>query len=132
MFLIPTHIAASKIHGIGCFTSVDIRKGDIIWEFHPGLDTVVSEELFASQPEPIQQYLRWYAYINHSPRHWVLCGDHARFMNHQDQPNIREHQDGSGRSVAQCDIPAGTELTCDYSEFDADSKGKLSHGGRVF
>jgi SET domain-containing protein len=132
MFLILTHVGPSKIHGTGCFTSVDIHKGDIIWEFHPGLDTIISEEDFSRQPPAIQQYLRWYAYMNLKPRHWVLCGDHARFMNHQDQPNIREHKDGSGRSVAQADIPAGSELTCDYGEFDADSKAKLSNGGRIF
>jgi len=35
--------------------------------------------------------------------------------------------------VAQKDIPAGEELTCDYGEFDADARAKVAAGeGRVY
>jgi SET domain-containing protein len=125
MFLIPTYAAPSTIHGTGCYTQVPIKKGQIIWEFHEGFDTSHSPEAVCDMPESVQEFFRIYAYATGAPRKLVLCGDHARFMNHSEQPNILEHSDGSGRSVAVCDIAPGTELTCDYRSFDADSGVKL-------
>lgn len=125
MFLIPTHVGNSGIHGTGCFTGVDIKKGDIIWEFHEGFDKAFTPEEVAAMPQSVRTYFDIYAYATKNPRRLVLCADHARFMNHQDKPNVLEHKDGSGRSVAAVDIPKGTELTCDYGEFDADMSHKL-------
>lgn len=46
MLLIPTFLAPSKIHGIGLFTSGDIKKGTIIWKFDHRVDQKFSKEEF--------------------------------------------------------------------------------------
>lgn len=44
----------------------------------------------------------------------VLCGDHARFLNHSDDPNTEELP---FVSTARRQIGAGEEITCDYGGF---------------
>ena len=36
-------------------------------------------------------------------------------MNHSDNPNLIE--DENGNTIATCDIPANSELVCDYYSF---------------
>jgi len=43
----------------------------------------------------------------------VLCADHAKHVNHSDDPNLLETPDGL-REYAARDIAAGEELTCNY------------------
>jgi hypothetical protein len=53
-------------------------------------------------------------------RKLVLCGDDARFFNHEDEPTCRDFPDlDGGTTVAARDIELGEELTCDYASFDA-------------
>jgi SET domain-containing protein len=125
MFLISTYVAPSPIHGTGCFTAVSLKKGQIIWEHHEAFDVSYSPEQIAAMPPSVQEFFNMYAYGQGEPMRFVLCGDHARFMNHSDTPNILEHPDGSGRSIVAHDIPAGTEITCDYRSFDAAAGHKL-------
>ncbi|HYE96390.1 MAG TPA: SET domain-containing protein [Rubricoccaceae bacterium] len=120
MFLIPTYLAPSPIHGTGVFTPVPIKAGTILWRLDPSTDWEIPPEDFARFPEPYQSRLRAYAYQNFEGV-YILCGDNARYMNHADDPNC----DDSGQviTVARRDIAAGEELTCDYRLFDAESAG---------
>jgi uncharacterized protein len=118
MFLIPTYLAPSKIHGTGVFSPVAIRQGTRIWEYNPSVDWRFTAEELNCVPEPHRARLKSYCYLDGHGL-YILCGDNARFMNHSDHPNC----DDSGKhfTVARSDISANEELTCDYRTFDAES-----------
>ena len=112
MFLVPTYVAQSAIHGLGVFAAAPIAKGTPIWRFEPAVDKVVPEEVVASLPEVPRRFFETYAYLSPDiPGGYVLNGDDARFLNHDDSPNT----DNSGPvTLAARDIAAGEEITCDY------------------
>jgi SET domain-containing protein len=118
MFLIPTYLAPSAIHGMGVFTPVAIPKGTRIWEYNPSVDWKITKQEMALIPEPHQARLRTYCFLDDHGL-YVLCGDNARFMNHVDNPNC----DDSGKhfTMTRNDIQAHEELTCDYRTFDNES-----------
>lgn len=70
-------------------------------------------------PEPYQARLRHYLYLDGDGT-WVLCGDNARFMNHHPQPNCSDAD--TRYTVTLRDVGPGEELTCDYLEFDGQSR----------
>ena len=118
MFLIPTYVDRSSIHGMGVFTPHPIKKGSRLWEFNPAIDWQFSGKELSQMPEPYQTKLRTFCYLNGEGL-YVLCGDNARFMNHAEDPNC----DDSGKhfTLARKDIAAHEELTCDYRVFDDES-----------
>lgn len=119
MFKVPTYLAPSLIHGTGVFTAVPIPAGTVIWEYDPPVDWEISPDEMESIPEPYQSRLRHFSYLDESGI-YVLCGDNAKFMNHSFEPNC---DDPSGaQTIANRDIAAGDELTCDYRAFDVDAR----------
>ena len=123
MFIIQTYVAPSPIHGIGVFAGENIAAGQPIWQFAPGLDLVVPLETIAAAPKAFQDYMEMYAYF--SPQlagGTVLSCDHAKFLNHSDQPNtaIRGHT-----TLAERPIRKGEEITCDYRICVADWPGQF-------
>ncbi len=127
MLLVSASIRPSPIHGYGCFTNEPISKGQVIWVFDPRIDGIIPCEELASLPAPAQAFLNMYGYVTtrDGARVIVLCGDHAKHMNHADRPNTLDLRDGTERCVAVRDIAAGEELTCNYYEFDGDACLKL-------
>jgi SET domain-containing protein len=119
VFTVPTLLRQSAIHGVGVFAVEAIPAGTVIWDFTPGVDWTLSPEELASFPEPFQGRLRHYTYLDDTGV-YVLCGDHARFMNHSDAPNC---DDRGPFTVTNRDILAGEELTCDYRTFDLEFDG---------
>lgn len=117
MFLIPTRLGSSPIAGIGVFAAAPIAAGTRIWEFTDGVDWRLAPEELAAFPEPYQSRLRQWCYLDDDGT-YVLCGDTAKFMNHADAPNCDEPEH---TTVANRDIAAGEELTCDYRTFDGES-----------
>lgn len=132
MFLIPTYLSESSIHGIGVFAATPIPAGTRIWEFHEGVDWKITPEEMDRFPEPYRSRLRTYCYLGDDGL-YVFCGDNGKFMNHSETPNC---DDPEGRyTITNRDIAAGEELTCDYRTFDRESalKGldfELSSNGR--
>ena len=121
MFLVPTYLADSAIHGVGVFAAEPIPAGTRIWEFTDGVDWRLTPEELASFPEPYQSRLRMWCYLG-DDGYYVLCGDNGKFMNHSDTPNC---DDPEGRyTVTNRAIEAGEELTCDYRTFDRESAEK--------
>ena len=118
MFLIPTHLAASRLHGIGVFAACDIPQGQLIWRFDPAVDWEFTPEELARMPEPFKTRLQMYCYLNHAGVYW-LCGDTARDVNHAEDSNCDDT--GGEVTVARRDIRAGEELTSDYRLFDRNS-----------
>jgi len=122
MLLIPVHIGPSKIHGLGCFTDIDIKKGETVWVYDERIDLRIPKADVLAFPKPIQDYLNMYAYeeVYNGAHVMVLCGDHSKHMNHSGDPNLLEGEGGT--NVAGRDIAAGEELTCDYTSFDLSVK----------
>lgn len=119
MLYIPTYVAPSRIAGMGLFTAEDLESGTVIWEYNHGVDWKISPEELEEFPEPYVSWLRHYLYRDDSGI-YVLCGDNAKFMNHEDDPNCDDS--GDVYTVTRRAIQAGEELTCDYRLFDLGSK----------
>jgi len=117
MFLIPTRVQPSGIHGMGVFAAEEIPAGTLIWIFDEHVDWKMSARDLGRFPEPFQSRLREYCYRLPNGD-YVYCGDNAKYMNHSVSPNC---DDTGDRTVTLRRIRAGEELTCDYRAFDLDS-----------
>ena len=124
MLLVKTRIGSSRIHGIGVFTEERIKQGQVVWVFDDRFDKRIPVSQLAGLPKLVCVFLRTYGYeeIHEGERTIVLCGDHARHMNHSDHPNLVEAE----ATFAARDIERGEELTCNYFTFDLDAERKLS------
>lgn len=127
MLLVQAYLKDSAIHGMGCFAGQDIAAGAVVWRFDAGLDVVIAATALAELPPEIASFLRIYTYGQGegTDKTYILCGDHARHMNHSDDPNVIEATDGSAINYAARAIFAGEELTCNYFAFDSDAEDKL-------
>jgi SET domain-containing protein len=115
MMLVDTELRASAIHGIGVFLTEPVAAGTVIWQFDSRIDRVYSETEIASLPRRLQDFLRTYSTWHDGVELWVLCGDNGRHFNHSATPNSRSEGIAFGIDRAAMDLPAGTELTADYS-----------------
>ena len=115
MLLIETVLRESAIHGIGLFCVDAIPKGTKVWEFNPLFDQLVDEAALHRLPQAMHTFLKMYAYRSVETNQLYINLDLSRHMNHSDTPNL--FTDAESSYFAAHDIPAGTELTCDYREF---------------
>ncbi len=124
MLLVKTRIGPSKIHGIGVFAEELIKQGQTVWVFDARVDARVDFSDLPTFPPPMRAFLRKYGYdeMYEGRRTIVLCGDHARHVNHADEPNLLDGE----TDVAARDIEPGEEITCNYYTFDLDAERKLS------
>jgi hypothetical protein len=121
MFTVQTYVSASAVHGNGVFAGEDLAQGQSIWQFAPGLDLVVPFERIACAPKAFRDYMEMYAYV--SPQvsgGMVLSCDHAKFLNHSDDPNTEIRGE---TTFARRPIRKGEEITCDYRICCADWAG---------
>lgn len=127
MLLIRTRVAPSSIHGLGLFTVEPVRAGTPVWQFQTRFDHAFSPAEFAALPGPAREHVAWFAFVRPGDGAHVLSGDHACFMNHSSEPNTGALGTGGEPvvTVALRELPAGTELTCDYHAFDAVATAKL-------
>jgi SET domain-containing protein len=132
MLRIATHIGESEIDGIGLFTDEFLKRGRVIWEFDVGLDLSIEESFLNRLPDHVQKFIRHHAYKILGTRTYVLCGDNARYFNHNgEHPNIVS-VGPTGVDVAGRDISPGEELTVDYFTFDEDAEVKLMNGPKAW
>lgn len=122
MLMVDTYLAKSKVHGIGLFAAKKIKKGTLVWSFHPALDLSISESDLNHLSSSSREQVLNYAYFNEKRGLYILCGDDARFMNHNDDPNIQSigfnDSNEEGKSFAARDIDKDEELTEDYGHFE--------------
>ena len=130
MMTVRCYLAPSGIVGLGvlCRDPIargdvvwrpdPIARGDVVWRPDPLLDLRIPVERVPDYPPHVQEFIDRYAYADQSdPRLLVLETDEGRFMNHSPTPNL----DFRGPvGLALVDIPPGTELTCDYADFEDD------------
>lgn len=121
MLRIPTYVAPSGIAGMGLYTGTDLAAETIIWEYDDRVDWKITTEEFAAFPEPYRSRMGHYVYLDDSGL-YVLCGDNAKFMNHSANPNC---DDPDGKyTITRRAIAADEELTCDYTQFDLESRNQ--------
>ncbi len=125
MLRIKTVLKFSPIHGLGCFSMEPIKKGQLVWTFDSGSDLVFDEHELLLLPEAFREFLKTYGYVplRLDKKETILCADHARHMNHSEDPSLLETPEG--HNIAARDIAIGEELTCDYREFDKEASEKI-------
>jgi uncharacterized protein len=115
MIRVKTYISHSNIHGIGLFAGEPIPKGTVIWAFDEPIDQRFTPADVSKMPPMMKAFLSRYAYCERGTL--VLCGDHARFMNHSPTPSCGN--DASRRvTLALRDIAKDEELTDDYATME--------------
>jgi SET domain-containing protein len=127
MMLIETRVQASGIHGMGLFAIKLIPRGTPIWTFQPGFDHDFSPAQFAALPTLARQHTRWFCFVSKADGHVILSGDHACFINHSTNPNTGAPPAAEPPvvTVALRDIAPDEEITCNYFDYDADTRWKL-------
>lgn len=123
MLLIKTYIGKSEIAGIGLFAAEPIKKGQAIWKWG-GNDKSYSYEEF----EKLKDHKNWtkhtreilhFAYTDN--KHYKLCGDDAKYMNHSPNPNTEScNTEFDEIEIANKYIDIGEELTCNYFKINDD------------
>lgn len=101
--------------GRGVVATRPIPRGTIVWVADP-LDQVIPLKRYAKLPEALREQLDEYAYLDEGG--FVLCWDHARFVNHSCDPNCLGG--GYDFELAVRDIAEGEELTGDYGSMNPD------------
>jgi len=115
MMLVDTELRPSPIHGTGVFLLEPVKAGQVIWQFDSRIDRIYSETEVLSLPPRMQRFIETYSTWHEGLGLWILCGDNGRHFNHSDTPNTVSHGIGFGDDAALRDLPAGTELTSDYT-----------------
>lgn len=127
MLLISASVRQSDIHGLGCFTNEAILKGQVVWQFDERIDIRLLLSELELLPDVAQDFYHMYGYVeeHNGQKTVVMCGDHAKHMNHSLEPNLIERGKAMELNVAAKNIKKGEELTCNYFAFDLDAKRKL-------
>jgi SET domain-containing protein len=127
MMLIETRVQPSAIHGLGLFAVKFIPRGTPVWKFQPGFDHDFSPAQFAALPALAQQHTRWFCFVSKVDGHVILSGDHACFINHSLNPNTGASASATPPvvTIALRDLAPGEEITCNYFDYDADTRWKL-------
>jgi hypothetical protein len=115
MLRVKAYIAPSGIHGIGLFAGEPIVKGTVIWGFDPPVDLRFKPEQLRDMSGEMKLFLSRYAYSDRGTL--VLCGDHARFMNHSPEANCG-NDPTRHYTLALRDIAQGEELTDNYASME--------------
>lgn len=113
MLLVRTYLDRSKIHGVGVFAAEEIDAESLVWEFHPIIDRLISVAEFEMLPLVAKEMVRRHAEFVTAGNFFVLSGDNDRYMNHSENPNIRE---AGRRMYSNRRIRTNEEMTCDYRQ----------------
>ncbi len=128
MLLVRTRLKPSTIHGLGCFAAERIPRGSVVWALDETIDIMMPFAKLASLPPLTERFFLMYGHVEmrDGEKTVILCGDHAKHMNHSDEPNVIEVDGDRDENIAARDIEVGEELTCDYHICDLDAVRKLS------
>lgn len=110
--------------GYGVFATRLIPKGTITW-VRDRLDQAFTPAAIEQLPAAYQDILLKYSFID-GRGCFVLCWDHARFVNHSCEPTCRSA--GYDFEVAIRDIQPGEELTDDYGSLNLEWDFECSCG----
>lgn len=97
--------------GVGIFATRLIPLGTITWVLDP-LDQVFAPGMVDDLPPAYRPLIEKYSFRDESSQ-FILCWDHARYVNHSCDPNCAGTRHGF--DVAVRDIAVGEQLTNDYA-----------------
>ena len=115
MLTVKTHLAPSKIHGIGLFASEEIPAKSILWKYNRFVDKIISKQAFLKicsdlDFNALQHFLN--STYKKNNKYFYLT-DNARFINHSlESYNISFFDDFT--EITLCDIHEGDELLENY------------------
>ncbi|MBN8466882.1 SET domain-containing protein [Corallococcus exiguus] len=115
MLRVKTSVKRSPIHGLGLFAEERIPQGTIVWAFDRPIDQRFWPVDVVGMSAIEKAFLARYAFCERGTL--VLCGDHARFMNHSDSANCGNNASRTA-TIALRDIAPGEELTDDYTSME--------------
>lgn len=110
MLFVKAIVAPSTIHGLGLFADEPIANGTVVSCWTAEWDRVYSQDLLAEYPPTAVGFIEHFGWLKNGL--WYVSLDNSRFINHSNTPNTRD-------GVAIHDIPAGAEITEDYSYCEA-------------
>lgn len=120
MILVKHYVGNSTISGAGLFTAEPVSKGYPIYEFDYRFVQIIADSEVRLMPDSMQEAVYKYSYRGKGRDRLVgavyYCADDSRFMNHEKSPSTIWIEE-KGIYVAARDLPADSELTCDYSDF---------------
>ena len=116
MLVVKTYLKEFKGKGIGLVAKEFIKKGRVVWTYHPLIDIKVDKK---SLPKEAIDFYNTYG-VEYKKGKLALNTDNARFINHSKNPNTKSLGKFKD-NVAIKDIAPGEEITIDYSEIDVDS-----------
>ena len=127
MLLVRTQLKPSRVHGLGCFAAERIKRGTVVWTLDESIDMMMPLAKLGSLAPPAERFYLTYGHVEmrDGEKMVILCGDHAKHMNHSDEPNVIEGDPERDENLAARDIEVGEELTCNYYIFDLDAERKL-------
>jgi uncharacterized protein len=117
LLVIRTYLEKSPIHGFGIFAKESVAKGTMIWQFHDKLDIKFTPQEFDQLPPSVKEEIEWHMYEPEEGGPFYYEATMGKYMNHSREPNVDFSEVGQG--IANRDIQAGEELTCDYRHFMA-------------
>jgi SET domain-containing protein len=112
------YLGPSKIHGIGCYSDIVVRKGEFVRVFSPEDSRWIP--LKKAHASPQKDLIKKFG-IRLSGGYWAPL-DFLRisvgwYMNHSERPNLQS-DDGDVTYFALKDIRPGEEVTMDYRRMD--------------
>ncbi|WP_428309677.1 SET domain-containing protein [Hydrocarboniphaga sp.] len=120
MILVPHYVDRSAIEGLGLFCAQALKAGEAIYRYDWRFVMVMTDAEVRELPAAMQQAVLKYSYRGRGARRlsgaMYYCADDSRFMNHSDAPSTLWREE-AGVYVAARDLPAGSELSCDYRDF---------------
>lgn len=120
MLLIPHYVDRSAIEGLGLYCATGLSAGQAIYRYDWRFVMLISDAEIEALPDAMRESVLRYSFRGRGPRRLTgavyYCADDSRFMNHADDPStIWDAEAGVYRAVR--DLPARSELTCDYRDF---------------
>ncbi len=118
MLLISTFLKNSPARGIGLFAKKFIPKDTVYWKRNERFDRIFDANQMAEFEQLVRDYIMYHGFLEINGN-WYLCGDNARFSNHSDVPNTKNHFDSQGIvqfSTTIVDIQIDEEILIDYAD----------------
>ena len=114
MLFVPVYIAASKVHGLGCFAAQPIRAGSLVSKWTPGWDASFSIRDVEMLPPLAKAFVDNFGWVQDDT--WFVSLDNSRYINHSlERPNLRVAS-GGGMEASR-NIEAGEELLENYTTY---------------
>ena len=107
---------------MGAFLEEPVKKYQTVWVFNPLFDLIFSQEQVKNMSKIEKELIINYGYLDTQQFNgwWVFPTGNDRFTNHSDTPNTIpiKQDDCQYIMVASEDLEIGSELTCNYSEYE--------------